>query len=295
MTDTKLLRNRNRDLRPGVPKLHPTEFAPLPPKTESEVNLGNAATVSASSVSAWLAINELELPDSAVHEMADRLSDGGPVNAVTRMDAFHRAYTNAYGHTYADGSNTELALIFLRTNGHDELAASVQNVIDAASHRPDPEPFFDGSWDFPYPVESAAVQNGSVFDTVVLPDGAVFHRRRDGIRPYHPQAVRIQANRRLTKPEVEQIGSLVGYAMMASLGGETADEPEQDSPFSFVMGKEWSRFGFDDFEDALTNTIVNGSPERTTNNKGPGTKGTRLVDGIEDDTLTFEIYYDSVR
>jgi hypothetical protein len=49
--------------------------------------------------------------------------------------------------------------------------------------------------------------------------------------------------------------------------------------------------GLEDFEEALPQILSEGSPIRKTDRSGPGTKGTRLVEGFGAD-LAAEIYYD---
>jgi len=50
----------------------------------------------------------------------------------------------------------------------------------------------------------------------------------------------------------------------------------------------------EEFEDTLPTMINEGSPVRKTDRAGAGTKGTRLVEGMHEPGLTFEVYYDSV-
>lgn len=289
---------RNRDVQPGVPNLHPTKFAAAKPNSGSDVSLGR--TISVGAVDEWLAVNELELPADAVRALADQLTRTPNINAVTRMNAFQAVFEEFHGYSYADGVNRDSALDILRAGGHGDLAESLENMLAARAVSGPPAirlaPSPDGTAENPYPASSPEVQSGAVVDTLVAENGTVFHRSRYDCGPNEPSAVRIQANRPLTAAEVEQMGGLVGYALMSTVGGEPADDPEQDSPYSFVMRKNTSkgRGSLNRFEGSLNDVIINGSHLRTTNRQGAGTAGTRVVDGIGDDTLEFEIYYDDV-
>jgi len=48
------------------------------------------------------------------------------------------------------------------------------------------------------------------------------------------------------------------------------------------------------FEDMLPTMIDEGSSVRKTDRAGAGTKGTRLVEGMREPDLEFEVYYDDV-
>jgi len=150
------------------------------------------------------------------------------------------------------------------------------------------------------PVEHPAVQGGAVFDSVSV-DDQVFHRRQDKVYPGEPYAIRLQANRPLTDDEAQQVAGAMGYAYRATVAGEPLGMPERDTPYSFVVGADTTKSARDDlgmaleeFEDTLPTMISEGSPVRKTDRAGAGTKGTRLVEGMHEPGLTFEVYYDSV-
>ncbi len=113
--------------------------------------------------------------------------------------------------------------------------------------------------------------------------------------------MRIQANRALTEDEKSRFAGLTGYAYRATISGESLGYPDSDSPYSFVVSSDMTKssrddlgVGLEEFEDQLPRMIQEGSPVRKTNRAGAGTAGTRLVEGFNDPTLTFEIYYDAV-
>lgn len=139
------------------------------------------------------------------------------------------------------------------------------------------------------------------FDTVDVPGRGTFHRRRDGVYPGTPYAMRFEANRPLTDDEMRQMAQLIGYRYAATVRGERLPDPERDSPYSFVLSTDTTKsrsddlgIALEDFEEDLDGFVHAGSPVRTTDRAGAGTKGTRLVDGLGDPDLHIEIYYDDV-
>jgi len=169
-------------------------------------------------------------------------------------------------------------------------AAPLPEVLD----RPDVP---DGSV---MPVEHPAVQGGAVFDAVSV-DDQVFHRRRDTVFPGEPYAIRLQANRPLTDDEARHVAGAMGYAYRATVAGEPLGMPQRDTPYSFVVSADTTKSARDDlgvaleaFEDMLPTMIDEGSSVRKTDRAGAGTKGTRLVEGMHEPDLAFEVYYDDV-
>ncbi len=150
------------------------------------------------------------------------------------------------------------------------------------------------------PVEHPAVQGGAVFDSVSV-DDRVFHRRRDKVYPGEPYAIRLQANRPLTDDEARHVAGAMGYAYRATVAGDPLGMPERDTPYSFVVSADTTKSARDDlgmaleaFEDMMPTMIDEGSSVRKTDRAGAGTKGTRLVEGMHEPDLAFEVYYDDV-
>jgi hypothetical protein len=176
---------------------------------------------------------------------------------------------------------------------------AVETADEAAGPAPD-----DGVVDGRDPL----VQAGDVFDQVRVFDqevgdteGMVFHRRRDGVWPDWPYAMRFQADRPLSSAEIAHCAQLIGYTYRSEVRGESIGHPQQDSPYSFVIYADTTKTRSDDigaalerFEGNLPDLLRDGSPVRSTDRSGPGTKGTRLVDGFGASAPTFELYYDSV-
>ncbi|XKH58451.1 hypothetical protein LG293_17675 (plasmid) [Citricoccus nitrophenolicus] len=149
------------------------------------------------------------------------------------------------------------------------------------------------------PVSSSdsRVQAGEVFDTVES-DGQVFHRRRDGVYPDYPYAMRIQADRPISDEELSHIASLTGYSLAATRQGEPMSDPDRDTPYSFTVHADTTKGrqgrSLDRFEEHLETYLSEGSPVRKTDRAGAGTAGTRLIEGMGADTPKIELYYDQV-
>jgi len=183
------------------------------------------------------------------------------------------------------------------TSARDRIRAGM-----SAAGQPSPglvrlDPVPDGA---AVPVEHPAVQGGAVFDSVSV-DDQVFHRRQDKVYPGVPYAIRLQANRPLTDDEARHVAGAMGYAYRATVAGEPLGMPERDTPYSFVVSADTTKSARDDlgmaleaFEDMMPTMIDEGSSVRKTDRAGAGTKGTRLIEGMHEPDLAFEVYYDDV-
>jgi hypothetical protein len=176
-------------------------------------------------------------------------------------------------------------------------AAAAQHGLTPPNPVPDVQDVQDGA---PVPVEHPAVQGGAVFDSVSV-DDQVFHRRQDKVYPGEPYAIRLQANRPLTDDEARHVAGAMGYAYRSTVAGEPLGMPERDTPYSFVVSADTTKSARDDlgvaleaFEDMMPTMINEGSSVRKTDRAGAGTKGTRLIEGMHEPDLAFEVYYDSV-
>ncbi|HZO89489.1 MAG TPA: hypothetical protein VFB38_14270 [Chthonomonadaceae bacterium] len=114
-------------------------------------------------------------------------------------------------------------------------------------------------------------------------------------------AVRVVCDRRLDAEEVSRLSGCLGYALRCTLAGEDLTDPTvfslSDGATTFTV----LDFGYDatksrrsdpDFQgafDLAREMIVSGTPIRTTNRAGWGTRGTRLVDGIGPIRLLFYV------
>lgn len=147
----------------------------------------------------------------------------------------------------------------------------------------------DGSFEHPVHSNDPRVQAGEVFDNVTV-DGTTFSRRRDGVYPTAPYALRIQADRPLDDEQMLTLAGVTGYAMATAGRGEVMSDPERDSPYSFVVHSDTTKGGryrhLDRFEENLGTYIEDGgSPIR----KKDGLRAIEMPNAPK-----IEIYYDSV-
>jgi hypothetical protein len=226
-----------------------------------------------------------------------------------------QVHLDTAGHTLTDLVAASEGLDHLTRLGHEDEAAALRRVLGMEKHaapeadvfsvpgtntrlhvlRPEPA---DGIT-VPVPANDPRLLAGQVFDKVMAPDGTVFHRRREGVYPDWPDRIRVQASRPLREDEKLQMAGLLGYAYRAQVRGEGLSMPESDSPYSFIVGTDTTKTRSDDlgmalerFEEDLPTLFMEGSPARKTNRTGP--IGSRLVEGLGDPDLTFELYYDDV-
>lgn len=99
--------------------------------------------------------------------------------------------------------------------------------------------------------------------------------------------VRVEVNRILDDEDLQRAAGCVGYAFAKNLRGESLGEPEnitrQHGVTAFECYYDSTKSRVWNVEDALDEAvqfILEGTPIRTTNRSGPGTKGTRLVEGV---------------
>lgn len=146
------------------------------------------------------------------------------------------------------------------------------------------------------------VMNGEIIDRVIVGE-SLYSRSRDGVTPGNFQSIRVQLNRPLKEGEDDRLASMVGYAFKVALRTRmgSVEVVSQDTPYSVILEADTYYAGTSDlakgirvFQKEVQEVIREGSPERKTDKAGPGTKGTRAVNGFNDDDLSFELYYDDV-
>jgi hypothetical protein len=260
---------------------------------ESAVGLGGLS-IDEPDVGAWLDRNNLPLPAHAVNTMTQAINAHGiPITDILLADVYREVHEGEYGFTHEVREKFHEALTLLHNNDRADLAEAIRTVsgVEPASQPSSPrESGIHGLRNSRDP----EVQAGGVFDMVRTDDGTVFNRA-DGARWVHDaQAVRIQANRPLSAAESEQIGDLTKYALAASVHGEVLGDPEMDSIYSFTLGYDFTKGSQERahvFESTLNDIVRHGSPKLKTDRKGP--IGSQTVPGLGDETLKFEIYYDS--
>jgi hypothetical protein len=258
-----------------------------------------------------------------VEDISGRLNESLDLSDKNIAATANEVYTASSGHSLDDAVAATAGLARLREEGQGGAADAIERMIDSSvrSRAADEEdadsmvftvpetgrkirvekakPLPDGKT-VPVPADDPRLQAGEVFDKVES-DWGTFHRRREGVFPNTPYAMRLQANRPLSENEKKQMAGLVGYAYRTTVAGESLGDPDSDSPYSFMVSADMTKSRRDDlgialeeFEEKLPEMIQEGSPVRKTNQAGPGTAGTRLVEGFNDPGLKFEVYYDEV-
>lgn len=290
-----MTRKQDRVLR-GVPSSG--EFSTTN-RDEASIKLTDPAGQNLMDVHVWLTRNDLPLPDSRVQQVLDLASaDSHPFTDIGLADAYRTVHQEHYGFSYDQRRDYDVALAVLDSIGRQDMSSSVRRVVELSTeHR---QNLTDSVQEMPgiYGVHESSdpeVQAGGVFNTVRTADGTVFHRLTDGNWADEPQTIRLQASRPLTEDELDQVGDLTKYALAASVHGEVLGEPEQDTPYSFTLGYDFTKGSqerVDVFEQSLEEIVRQGSPPLKTNRKGP--IGSQTVPGVGDAGLSFEIYYDRV-
>lgn len=137
------------------------------------------------------------------------------------------------------------------------------------------------------------------YPRTVKSNDITFHLRTTSRLPGEPYYLRFQADRPLTDAEVTRFAQIVGYAWASKVRGESLLQPVRDGEASFYLFADSTKSRRDDlglamqeFENTLSTYVYEGSPIRTTNRAGTGTKGTRLVEPIPG--IHFVLYYDDV-
>lgn len=118
-------------------------------------------------------------------------------------------------------------------------------------------------------------------------------------------AIRVVCDRRLDLPDIERLTGCLAYALKATLAGEELGEPSVEFACSPGGSVAFTvvEFAYDAarsirtepdpieaFRIAREYLQSGGTPVRTTNREGPGTQGTRLVEGLSVPcTVTFYV------
>ena len=115
--------------------------------------------------------------------------------------------------------------------------------------------------------------------------------------PGSGKSATIDSFREITDEEMQKACQLLGYQYRSAVAGESLGDPIRDGANSFNVYADFTKSRRDDLGDAyydlengIGTMIKEGSPIRKTDRSGPGTKGTRLVDGLGDG-LNPQLYY----
>lgn len=171
----------------------------------------------------------------------------------------------------------------------NEIAiAQLKDIQQDKDAKKDEEPQFKDNGDTTY-------KGVDVVEDEVIYDGIKFTRLDDKNVISEPYAIRVQLGKELSEEDAQKVAQLFGYAY-AKTGGERGNHFEQDSPNSIVVYADTTKAGsyesVDRFIEELPEFLEEGTPVRKTDKAGPGTKGTRLVNGF-DDLGYVELYADN--
>lgn len=112
------------------------------------------------------------------------------------------------------------------------------------------------------------------------------------------QFLSVKLNRKLTTEEINRVAGCIGYGLTPHLHGSVLSEPQR---VTLTPGSTTITFECDistcvrsnpDTQAALFDMaryVQEGTPLRKTDQQGPGTRGTRLVEGIGDTHLSFSL------
>lgn len=123
----------------------------------------------------------------------------------------------------------------------------------------------------------------------VLIGGTLFQRPRPGVFPDYPTEVALRV-----EGDNPRMADFAAYTLRASGVHVGGVRREGDGLYTFdvdVNGGANDRLF--DFEDRLAGMASEGTPVRKTDRQGPGTRGTRAIDGLGR-VPTFAIYCDQV-
>lgn len=186
-----------------------------------------------------------------------------------------------------------------QASGFGEMDSTDTTPVDMRDHTLRAQPYtadtitYNDMFPAAVPVEDEAILGGHMFDTIES-GGRVFHRRRAGIYPEAPSAIRLQVDRPMGSQEVEQLRNLMGYQLYAKVAPKPTGRAQVDSPFSFTFTVDTSEAEaekmeqvFDEWERSLPSTFSEGTPQRKTQG------GSRKYEGLGDPPA-FEVFYDKV-
>lgn len=110
--------------------------------------------------------------------------------------------------------------------------------------------------------------------------------------------ITLRVGRALSDAEVAQVGGCLGYALRVHVAGEDLGEPESvvrscgQTVIHYWYDSTKAQRSDPDPQHAFqvaAGFIVEGTPVRRSNRAGPGTAGTRLIEGIGAVALAFQV------
>lgn len=125
-------------------------------------------------------------------------------------------------------------------------------------------------------------------------DAKTFYKVEGGVYSEYPDNFLLVVNQNVDDEQMMHLAGLTGYAFSV-LSGEGLSLPERVSENSFTLSTDFTKCrskDHDGFINSINDMIAEGSPIRKTDRSGPGTAGTRLVEGMPG--FSVEFYADSV-
>lgn len=241
------------------------------------------ALVSSVWVCEWLEENSHHLETAEIITLAHKLNVDRDLRDSVIEEAFQTIHRNAYGYSEADARLFDLTLQGLNDAGNIAQAAACQRYVDALAERAAQAATCTTH------TPSRGTQSG--WEGFAELDGSTMANE--------PYAFIFKADRALEDREIDQIASLIGYAYRVTVSGEPMGLPQRLSSTAFKIAADTTKSYRDDisqamaqFLDRIPTYLTDGSPVRTSNRKGPGTKDTRLIEGLGEAAPKLTVYAD---
>ncbi|WP_426990818.1 hypothetical protein [Pseudarthrobacter sp. Y6] len=245
-----------------------------------------AAVVSTLWVSEWLTENLHHLEPAEIVTLTHQLNAGRDLRDFVIEEAFQALHLQAYGHSEQDAYLFERAVERLQEAGDADLAEACKRYVLALKER------------------AAAHTSTSAGPTALQGTSrglAGFTELSGTTTANEPSAFAFQADRAITDDEMAQMAAIIGYVYRATICGETMELPERISSSAFKVATDTTKSRRDDLSQAmeqflnlLPTTLKEGSPIRTTSRQGPGTQGTRLIDGMGELTPALTVFANDI-
>jgi hypothetical protein len=137
------------------------------------------------------------------------------------------------------------------------------------------------------------LENGGTPDKIEVND-TVYYRAKPGREFSEPYSMMLVSDRPINDDEMQHLAQLAGYAYVSTVHGEPLGEPRRVSPYAFTLEADTTKGRGDlgDFIEQYPDMVPEGSPVRSTDRAGAGTRGTRLVEGLGEGAPQITMYFD---
>lgn len=231
----------------------------------------------------WLARNGLHLVPAALEDMVQHLEslDRQP-DDLDRAEALRAVHPRHYGYTLDEARLIRDGIAALRQVGRGQEADTIARLIGATTTAPSttavvaPTPTTFGP-------DSSTLSVGEVPATVTA-DGEPFWLAHEHVLPDAPTRMRVQIDRLANEDEMIHIRDLLAYRYTQTVGSgrDPIGNIDPDTAFSFIVDVDSSARweSAPRFLDGIDRILSEGSPVRSTDKAGPGTSGTRAIEGF---------------